>query len=123
MTDDLIYSGQPLAPREERIVTDPTATFDITPNITVDQADRIAKALEARQRVEEDCRQLLQDMMTRLTSTMSGNCIVPAGDIAEARELLADWKVKNRAFEAAVFERKPGALPDTVPAVTGEFPT
>ncbi len=96
-----------------------TDTFNLQPLITTDQAKRMELALNARQQVEEDCCQLLKDMLARSTPTMQGNRIVTAADVAEARELLADWAVHNRAFEAAVFERTPGGPA----AVTGEFPT
>lgn len=90
-----------------------TETFNIQPMITVDQAERIRTTLEARQQVEEDCRRCLDEMLQCSTPIggKDGNRIITAGYVAEARELLADWKVKNRAFEAAVFERKPGAVP------------
>ncbi len=72
-------------------------------------ADRIAKALEARQQVEEDCRRLLDEMLQRSTGLggKKGDRIVTAADVHEARNLLDDWKVKNRAFEAALFNHTP----------------
>ncbi len=78
-------------------------SFNLQPDITVGQAERIEKALEYRQQIEEECRRLMQAMLDDGAISKTWRW--------EVRELLAKWKVRNSAFEAAVFERKPGAVP------------
>jgi hypothetical protein len=89
-------------------------TVDITPNITAEQAKRMETALERRQAAESEISRIVIDALPNCTQTLSGAVIMERGTYAELRELVAEWKVANRAFEAAVFERPatPAPTPD-----------
>lgn len=103
---DLLASAEPK----------PKDTFDITPNISADQAKRIESALNQRQAAGEDLVRQFRDLLTTgITGSLKRlNHQESLIAIDEMTQTLASWDEHNKAFEAAVFEKRPAREPERV---------